>query len=85
MSQSGGELKNLWQILKSHKPSKMQFAVLSVLVVVTTVLELLIPWFSKNLVDSISVDGVAISVLMTLLGIVLISAVFEGILTWYGA
>ena len=85
MSQSGGELKNLWQILKPHKPSKMQFAVLSVLVVVTTVLELLIPWFSKNLVDSISVDGVAMSVLMTLLGIVLISAVFEGILTWYGA
>ncbi|RXE93303.1 ABC transporter transmembrane domain-containing protein [Pseudoalteromonas phenolica] len=85
MSQSGGELKNLWQILKPHRPSKMQFTVLSVLVVVTTVLELLIPWFSKNLVDSISVDGVAMSVLMTLLSIVLISAVFEGILTWYGA
>lgn len=76
--------KSLWRLLSPHKPSTKSFFYLILLVLVATSLELVIPLFSSYLVDSISTEGVEVSIIGGLIFIVLLAAVFEAILGWYG-
>ena len=74
----------MWQLLSPHKPSNKAFVILTVLVLVATALELVLPLYSSYLVDSIGSDGIDSIIIVGLIAIVLIAAVFEAILGWYG-
>mgnify|MGYP000106076475 CR=1 FL=1 len=77
-------VQSLWQLLSPHKPPTKSFVYLILLVLIATSLELVLPLYSSYLVDSISEDGVEASIIGGLIFIVLLAAVFEAILGWYG-
>lgn len=82
--QSKDDSASLWKLLSPHKPSKKSFVYLVLLVLVTTSLELVLPLYSSYLVDSVTKDGIEVAILSGLIAIVLLAAVFETILGWYG-
>jgi ATP-binding cassette subfamily B protein AbcA/BmrA len=84
MKESNSDTKGLFQLLAPHKPTNQSFVCLGLLVFVATGFEMILPLYSSYLVDSISVDGIELTVIFGLIGIVLIAAVFEGILGWFG-
>ena len=75
----------LMSLLKPHRPSQKQFALMALLVLVATGLELFIPLFSKYMIDTISTTGVDYTLVATLVIIVLAAAIAEGLLAWYGS
>ncbi len=84
MEQSKDDSKSLWKLLSPHKPSVKSFVYLVVLVIASTSLELVLPLYSSYLVDSISSDGLETIIIVGLVAIVLITAVFEAMLGWFG-
>lgn len=75
----------LMSLLKPFKPTSKQFALMGLLIFVASGLQLLIPIISKFLVDNISQSGLTLSPILFLVGIVLIAAIAEGALAWYGS
>lgn len=84
MEEQNGNTRALWQLLKPHKPQKKSFVLLTVLVLIATSLELVIPLYSSHLIDSISAQGVEFAIIVGLIAIVLTAAVFETVLGWFG-
>ena len=75
---------SLWQLLSPHKPRTKSFVYLTLLVIIATSLELVLPLYSSYLVDSISDNGVDKLIIIGLIAIVLITAFFEALLGWFG-
>ncbi|WP_448547529.1 ABC transporter ATP-binding protein [Thalassotalea fusca] len=84
MQESKGSIRSLWQLLSPHKPPKKAFVILTILVIFATALELVLPLYSSYLVDSIGSEGIDGLVVAGLIAIVLIAAMFEAFLGWYG-
>ncbi|MGB0899466.1 MAG: ABC transporter ATP-binding protein [Psychrobium sp.] len=76
--------QSLWQLLAPWRPTNKSFIGLICLVLVTTALELTLPLYSSYLVDSIGEQGISMLVLVGLVAIVLLGAVFEALLSWFG-
>ena len=76
--------RSLWQLLAPWRPTNRSFIGLISLVLVTTSLELVLPLYSSYLIDSIDEQGISSLVLIGLITIVLLGAVFEAILSWFG-
>lgn len=76
--------QSLWQLLAPWRPTNKSFIGLICLVLVTTALELILPLYSSYLVDSIDEQGISTLVLVGLVAIVLLGALFEAILSWFG-
>lgn len=75
--------QSLWRLLNPHKPDKKTFLKLGLLVIIATSLELVLPLYSSYLVDSIGSDGIAASIVLGLIAIVITTAGFEAVLAWY--
>ncbi|MFC3094439.1 ABC transporter ATP-binding protein [Alteromonas sediminis] len=75
----------LMQLLKPHRPSNKQFSIMGLLVLITAVFELAIPLLSKFMIDNISQSTFEVSMIAALVAIVLLAAIFEGGLAWYGS
>ncbi|MCG7532097.1 ABC transporter ATP-binding protein/permease [Psychrobium sp. MM17-31] len=84
MSETAATHQSLWKLLAPMRPTNRSFAGLTLLVLITTALELVLPLYSSHLVDSIGVQGVSTSLIVGLIVIVLAGAVCEAILSWYG-
>lgn len=84
MKQDEGNTQSLWQLLSPHKPAKKSFVYLALLVVLTTSLELVLPLYSSYLVDSISSEGIESLIIFGLIALVLVTALFEAILSFFG-
>lgn len=84
MENTTGDTQSLWRLLSPHKPDKKSFVYLSLLVLITTALELVLPLYSSYLVDSIGEAGIDTLVIVGLIIIVLTAAIFEAILGWFG-
>ncbi|MCL1077065.1 ABC transporter ATP-binding protein [Parashewanella spongiae] len=84
MEQSTGDTKSLWKLLSPHKPKTRSFIYLAILTLITTGLELILPLYSSHLVDSISAEGIDKLLIVGLVVIVLISALLEAVLSWFG-
>ena len=84
-SDSVPDLKDLWQLLSAHRPSNKRFMIMTLLIIVATGLELVIPLYSRYLVDSINEFNFDYWVILGLVGVVIIAAISEGVLAWYGA
>ncbi|WP_133406855.1 ABC transporter ATP-binding protein [Parashewanella tropica] len=84
MEQTSGDTKALWKLLAPHKPKNLTFVSLALLTIITTALELVLPLYSSHLVDSISQEGIDKLLIVGLIVIVLIGAIFEAILSWFG-
>ncbi|OHU85796.1 MULTISPECIES: ABC transporter ATP-binding protein [Pseudoalteromonas] len=84
VKKSKDDSKLLWKLLSPHRPSNKSFVYLALLVLVATSLELVIPLYSSYLVDSISQDGIEVSIIVGLVSIALLAAIFETTLGWYG-
>lgn len=84
MKQDEGNPQSLWQLLSPHKPAKKSFVYLALLVVLTTSLELILPLYSSYLVDSISSEGIESLIIFGLIALVLVTALFEAILSFFG-
>lgn len=78
-------LKELWQLLSAHKPSNKKFFVMVLLIIVATSLDLVIPLYSRYLVDSINEIDFDYVVISGLVVLVIFAALSEGVLTWFGA
>lgn len=85
MAKPNTEKSTLWTLLADHKPKRKQFVVMTLLVLIATAFELVIPLYSSYLVDSISASGLDYWIIASLIALVLIAALSEGILGWYGA
>lgn len=79
------DVKQLWQLLSDHKPSRNRFVIMLLLIILATGLELVIPIYSSYLVDGITAFGVDYTVIVGLVALVILAAVSEGVLAWYGA
>lgn len=79
------DTQGLMSLLGPHKPTRKQFGIMALLVMVATALELFIPLFSKYMVDSISAGHFDYSLVAILVSIVLAAAIAEGTLAWYGS
>lgn len=79
------ELTGLWQLLSTHKPNNKSFLYMTLLIIVATGLELVIPLYSRHLVDNINQLGFDYVVILGLVFVVVIAAISEGALAWYGA
>ncbi len=84
MQDTSGNTQSLWRLLSPHKPTRKSFFYLGSLVIIATALELVLPLYSSYLVDSITSEGLDKLIIFGLIAIVLIAAVFEAILGWYG-
>ena len=84
MKQDEGNTQSLWQLLSPHKPGKKSFVYLTILVLIATGLELVLPLYSSYLVDSISSEGIEGIIILGLIALVLVTAFFEAILAWFG-
>lgn len=84
VEQSKGDSNSLWKLLSPHKPPNKSFAYLVFLVIAATSLELVLPLYSSYLIDSITSEGVEPRIIGGLIAIVLLAAVFETFLGWYG-
>ncbi len=84
MKQDEGNTQSLWQLLSPHKPAKKSFVYLTLLVVLTTSLELALPLYSSYLVDSINSEGIESLIIFGLITLVLVTALLEAILSFFG-
>lgn len=84
MDNTSGSTKSLWMLLTPHKPKTKSFVYLTLLVLITTGLELILPLYSSYLVDSITNTGIDNMIIFGLIAIVIAAAIFEAALGWFG-
>lgn len=72
-----GSTKALWQLLSPHAPKKSAFVYLTLLVLLATGLELILPLYSSYLIDSISIEGIDNIILLGLIAIVITTAILK--------
>jgi len=74
----------LWSLLKPILPKNRAFAVLALLTVTATCLELVLPLYSRHLVDTLGSSTIDQSVILNLVLLVIITAILEGLMAWHG-
>jgi ATP-binding cassette, subfamily B, bacterial AbcA/BmrA len=67
----------LWQLLKTVKPSRSQIIFLMVLTLAATAFEIALPLYARFVVDKISIDIISATTIMTLIGFIVVMAIIQ--------
>jgi ATP-binding cassette subfamily B protein AbcA/BmrA len=74
----------LWSLLKPALPANSSFIILVTLTLLVTCLELILPLYSRHLVDSLGYSSIDPLVIINLVVLVIFTAVLQGVMMWFG-